>query len=261
MPGGAPAGAPRWCAVLLLLLQGAPAHYTAALLDEAVFDERVRTTIRTQSGAVTRLETVGREARWQVRAASGDAGIRVEAWYDSLLVWREGPEGRLTPDTDGLVGGRYRGRVSPAGRVQLTARPFVPPDVAEVSDLADAFATFLPLLAAAPLAVGASAGDSLGWRIVRRPDSAGADGPLQRFRWQRAVVDSLDRVGGDSAGFVVHSTMQEEGYLVWHPRRGPLAWHRDVQTDVTVPAEGPVQRAVRSRVVERLQGWRRSARP
>lgn len=258
---GAPGGAPLLLVASVLAAQGPPPRYTATLLDGAAFDERVRLTIRTQTGGATRLETVGREARWRVRAADSAGAITIEAWYDSLLVWRDGPEGRLLPDTDGLVGGRYRGTITPAGRVTLRDRPFVPDELKEVSDLGEALVTFLPLLPEATLAVGASAADGRGWRIQRRADSTGSDGPLRRFRWTRASVDTVRQVESDSLAYVVRSSVREEGHLVWHPALGPLAWHREVLTEVEIPADGAVRRGVRSRVEERLQGWRRRAPP
>lgn len=255
---GAPLGAPLLLVASMLVAQGPPARYTALMLDGATFDERVRTTIRTQTGGATRLESVGREARWQVRAAGLDTALTVEAWYDSLYIWRDSPEGRLVPDTDGLIGGRFRGWVTVSGLVTLGTRPFIPDELAEVSDLGTAFTTFLPAVPARALDVGGIRDDERGTRMIRRADSTGADATLQRFRWTRTVTDTLHEVEADSLGYEIRSTMREDGYLVWHPRLGPLAWHRDVVTEVDIPADGAVRRPVRSRVEERLQGWRRS---
>lgn len=242
----------------MLVAQGSPARYTAAMLDGATYDERVRTTIRTQTGGATRLESVGREARWQVRAAGLDTALTFEAWYDSLHTWRDSPEGRLRPDTDGLIGGRFRGWVTASGLVTLGTRPFIPDELAEVSDLGTAFTTFLPALPDTALDVGGIWDDGRGGRIIRRADSTGSDATLQRFRWTRTVTDTVHEVEADSLGYEIRSTMREDGHLVWHPRLGPLAWHRDVVTEVDIPADGAVRRPVRSRVEERLQGWRRS---
>lgn len=236
-----------------------PPRYTAAMLDGASFDERVRVTVRTQSGGATRLETVGREARWQLRAAAADSAVAVEAWYDSLLIWRDGPEGRLLPDTDGLIGGRFRGRIAAAGLTVVTTRPFIPDEVAEVSDLAEAFTRLLPMLPGSALAPGAVWDDGRGLRIVRRPDSTGAGAPLARYRWTSVAADTVTEVESDSLRYQIHSTVKEEGALVWHPRFGPLVWHREVVTDLEIPAAGPVRRPVRSRVEERFQAWRRGA--
>jgi hypothetical protein len=255
---GAPGGAPFLFVASVLAAQGPPARYSAAMLDGAAFDERVRTTIRTQTGGATRLESVGREARWQVRAAGLDTAFTFEAWYDSLHIWRDSPEGRLLPDTDGLIGGRFRGWVTPGGLVTLSARPFIPDELAEVSDLGTAFTTFLPAVPDSSLDVGGIRDDGRGGRILRRSDSTGADGPLARYRWTRTTTDTLREVEADSLGYEIRSTVQEDGHLVWHPRLGPLAWHRDVVTEVDIPADGAVRRPVRSRVEERLQGWRRS---
>ena len=45
------------------------------------------------------------------RASLPAPAIALEAWYDSLALSRESPETKLSPDTDGLLGGRYRGRL------------------------------------------------------------------------------------------------------------------------------------------------------
>jgi hypothetical protein len=235
----------------------APPAYTAAMLDGAAFDERVRASVRTQTGGATRIESLGRDARWRMRAEVGAAAIGVEAWYDSLSLWREAPEGRLVPDTDGLIGGRYRGTVSPAGLVTLTTSPFVPDELAEVSDLTRALATFLPPLPPAALAIGATWDDGEGFRISRRADSTAAGVTYLRFRWSRTSADTLTQVEDDTLRYEIRSTSREEGHLVWHALAGPVAWWRDAVTDVEIPAEGPVQRAVRSRLEERLQGWKR----
>lgn len=253
---GAPGGAPLLLWASLVGAQGTPA-YTAAMLDGAAFDERVRASVRTQTGGATRIESVGRDARWHLRAEGGGAAIDVEAWYDSLSMWREAPEGRLVPDTDGLVGGRYRGTISAAGLVTLTTRPFIPDDLAEVSDLSSALTTFLPPLPPAALEVGATWDAGGGFRISRRADSTAAGVTYLRYRWSRTSADTLPQFEDDSLRYEIRSTLREDGHLVWHAVAGPVAWWRDTVTEVEIPAEGPVRRPVRSRVEERLQGWKR----
>ena len=82
--------------------------------------------LEAETGLRRRRETLTRDGLWRVRGRPAPAGISVEAWYDSLALSRESPEGELAPDTDGLLGGRYRGTLSPAGRYTADARPFVP---------------------------------------------------------------------------------------------------------------------------------------
>lgn len=243
---------PRVALLCLLPLAGqepAP-RYAAAVLADAAFLESVATTIRTQVGAATRVESVGREGRWQFRTAPEGAGVRLESWYDSLRVWREADGARVEPDTDGLVGGRYRGVLSPDGRYTPAARPFLPAEVAAVTDLADAMLRFLPPLPPAALAESAQ-WDGDGLRIVRRPDSLAVGERLWRFRWVRQQVDTTREWASDSASYQVRTTLRETGDLAWHARLGPVAWLRRVTLEVEIPADGAVRRASRSRIEER----------
>jgi len=228
------------------------------MLRAVSFDERVRSTVRTQAGSASREEVVGREGRWQVRVATDSLPIRVEAWYDSLVVWREGPEGRLLPDTDGLVGGRFRGRLSAEGGYTSEVRPFIPDEVAEVTDLAGAMTTLLPPLPPVALAAGGR-WDGPGLRIVRRADSVASSVPLERYRWVRMAADTVRETGPDSMPWTVRTRLQEQGDLVWHPRLGLLLWQRTTTTELDIPVEGPIRRAARTRIDEDARGWRRSA--
>lgn len=252
----------RWGAFLLLLVAGwsqaaTPPRYTPAMLRAVSFDERVRSAVQTQAGAASRAEVIGRDGRWQLRVAADSLPIRLEAWYDSLVVWREGPEGRLVPDTDGLIGGRYRGTLSADGRFTPGTRPFVPDDVAEVTDLGGALTTFLPPLPRAALAVGGR-WDEGGVRIVRRSDSTVSGVPLARYRWIRTAADTAREGGADSLAWSVRTRLQEQGDLVWHPVLGPLAWRRTTIMELDIPVEGPVRRAARTRIEEEARAWRRS---
>ncbi len=114
-----------------------------------------------------------------IRARDTLGGVAFDAWYDSLALARGSPAGELRPDTDGLLGGRYRGLLGPDGGYTAQARPFVPDEVAEVADLGAALDDLLPPLAPVALAPGQT------WRgpstVIRRlADTAGAGGPLRR---------------------------------------------------------------------------------
>lgn len=78
-------------------------RYDAPRLACAVFEERVRTEVRAQEAGVPWEETGERFGRLVVRARAEDGAIRFEAWYDTLFVRHDGRDGRLLPDTDGLV--------------------------------------------------------------------------------------------------------------------------------------------------------------
>ncbi len=237
-------------------LQDAGPRYTAAMLAEASFDLRVRAIIRSQSGGPAREETVAREARLEVRGTADGDTLRLEAWFDSLVVFREGPEGRITPDADGLIGGRFRGTLTPDGHYRSTVRPFVPDELAEVSDLGDALQNLLPQLPPGALPVGGR-WDAGTLRIVRRPDSTSQGIRLERYRWSRVASDTTAAFHDDSLRYETRTRLQEEGDLIWHPVHGPLVWHRVSRIAIEIPAEGPVRRAVRTSVAEDAWAWRR----
>jgi hypothetical protein len=157
-----------------------------------------------------------------------------------------------SPDTDGIIGGRYRGVLSAGGAYTASATPFVPDEVAEFADLHDAFADLLPLLPPEPLEAGAVWRDA-GASIERLGDSTGADGPIQRYRLERTATRrdvSLD--GSDTLRIPVRQSTVEEGEFAWAPDRGLLSRSRTVTVETEVPAGGAVRVPVRSRVVQRL---------
>jgi len=245
----------------LLLAAGArqdgPPRYAASMLAEAAFDQRVRAEVRTQSGGATRTEQVSREGRLRFRVSGMADTLRVEAWFDSLVIWREGPEGRVTPDPDPIIGGRFRGVVAPDGEMTVQTRPFVPDDLIEVTDLREVLNTFLPRLPRVALQAGA-VWEAEGFRIVRRQDSAAGDARLQRYRWSRGQADTVEQGLTDSLRYQVRSQLEEEGDLVWDPTLGPLVWHRRTTMSMEIPAEGTVRRSARTRMTEESWAWRRS---
>src|SRR5688572_3504226 len=96
------------CSLFLVVLLQADAvpRYTPSQFSCSAFQEVVSGDVRGEAGRTVRQERLGRSGILVVRRAAADADS-LEAWFDSLLVWREGPEGRTEPDTDGLLGGRW----------------------------------------------------------------------------------------------------------------------------------------------------------
>ena len=88
----------------------------------------------------------GRRGVWQFRASAAADDVELEGWLDSLALWRRSPETTIRPDTDGLLGGRYRGGLTREGRYRSRVRPFVPDEVAEVAGMATALDDFFPPL-------------------------------------------------------------------------------------------------------------------
>jgi hypothetical protein len=215
----------------------------------------VRTTIRNQSGAAVVEDKAGRDGLFLLRAvpAAGDS-LNIEAWYDSLAVWRTTGTETQRPDTDGLLGGRYRGRLAPAGGYRSERVPFVPDEVLEITDLAPVMDDFLPRLPPAPLEEGRSYRDPRGWRIERKADQYIRGAPVERYDWTVSTAADSVPAGPDSTTSVeMVQRLEEQGNLLWSPERGPLLWNRRLVINARVPATGRVKRNVYSRVEQEIR--------
>lgn len=223
--------------LVLMLLLGAPQRpvpkYAPDMLECAAFREEVRTDIRNESGSVLRQETAGRDGVFLIQAARNDSGLILTAWYDSLNVWRQSPEGRSTPDTDGLLGGQWRGALTSSGRYSAITVPFIPDDVAEIADLRGVLGDFLPSLAPGVLTLASSRDGRYRWSIKARSDTVGA------------VNDTLE--------VPMRRESAEEGSLTWDPRLGPVAWERNITVTGGIDAKGPIKRGIRSVVMQRIR--------
>ena len=189
---------------------------------------------------------------WRVRARPAAGGIAIEAWYDSLALTRESPEGTLAPDTDGLLGGRYRGTLSPDGRYTAAARPFIPDEVAEVAELGGAMDDLLPPLASVALAVGQRWTDSDGLELRRLPDSVAGSRVVRRLALRSRSETDQATVRGDTTRIAAHQVTVEEGRVDWDPGRGLLRRARHLVVETSVPAGGPVRQALRSRLEQEV---------
>jgi hypothetical protein len=208
----------------LFLSQDATPRYLPSQLACAAFQEVVTGDVRGEAGRAVRQERLGRSGALVIRQAAADS---LEAWFDSLHVWREGPEGRIEPDTEGLLGGRWIGRLTPEGRWIVAQVPFVPDEVVAVMDLRPLLEEFFPLLPVAHLPVGAA--DSSGGSVIRRErDVAGA----HRYSWRlRRLVDTVAPIN-DSLEVPIRRDVREEGTMLWSPDRGPLRWERTISTTI-----------------------------
>jgi hypothetical protein len=234
-------------------------HYTAEQLDCSVFQEHSRARLHTQTGTRERRETLTRDGIWHLRARRAPAGLVVEAWYDSLALSRQSREGTLAPDTDGLLGGRYRGTLTPAGRYAAEARPFIPDEVAEVAELSGAMDDLLPPLPPVPLAAGESWSDSAGVELRRLPDSTAGRRVIRRLALHARRAADRATVRGDTAAVPARELSIEEGEVHWEDEVGLVRRVRRIVVETTVPAGGVVRFPVRSRleqqgVLERVGG-------
>jgi hypothetical protein len=204
----------------LIAAQGGPARYTEARIGCATFRETVETEIRTAVGSSAREERAGRAGLLRLQASAGDSGLEVIAWFDSLSVWREGPEGRSLPDTEGLLGGRWRGLLDARGRYTARAVPFIPDEVAGVADLRGILEDLFPLL----------------------PDSTLGEGAT--WRWSTRTSGDSTTIVEDSLAIPVHRESTEAGSLVWSWGLGPVRWEREITVTAKIPPGRPFPRGV-----------------
>lgn len=237
----------------------APPRYVPSQLECARFRETSRSSLETYVAGRARRETLGLDGEWRfrARAAPGDS-LRIEAWFDTLTVWRRSPDGALQPETDALIGGRYRGALSAEGAYRADARPFIPDEIAEVADLSRELDDLLPRLPQHGLAVGATWTDRAGLEVRRLADSAGADS-VSQFRSSLRRENREGALRGDSIPLQLRQSTREDGTFAWHARIGLLRRERRITVETYVPAEPRVRRPVRSRVeqvvvLERLAG-------
>lgn len=234
-------------------------RYAASQLHCARFREASRSEIQTETAAGAVEATLSRDGVWSLRARDTAGGVVVEGWYDSLALRRRSAGQEVTADTDGLIGGRYRWVLAPAGGYTELAQPFVPDEVAELADLTTAARELLPPLAPRPLSPGESWADSA-LAVTRLRDTVVAGLPLAVFQ-VRSRAESRETVPrGDTVPIPVRQTVEEEGRVYWSPTSGVVRRLRRITVDVTVPAGGRVRRPVRSRVEQQGELTRLPAR-
>ncbi len=205
-------------------------NYTTAFPHDT-FVERITSRVSSKTGSATHDRDISRITRY-VTSRVGDTLI-VRA--DSMAL-RENLVRVI--DTDGFVGGQWKLRLTSAGTAWVATYPFVPAELAEVSDPAPAMNDFFP---PTPPAIAAnSRGADLAHRAwERRADSAGA----QRYHWRAAVGADGAYSARDSNVAVMSQGSVDEGDVAWDVVRGPLRWHRQISTSVTSRVRGRVVEA------------------
>lgn len=226
--------------------------YTARQLHCSRFLEISESKIQTETAGRIRHQTSNRRGFWQFRTAPVAKEIALEGWLDSLTVSRRSAEITLSPDTDGLLGGRYRGILAATGAYTSKVRPFVPEEVAEVAGMATVLDDFFPPLPAFQLEVGKVWADSLGLTIRRLPDSALSGLPLFRFQLERKSDTRTTAKPGDTLSIPRRQVSEEDGSFVWHPLLGLVRRDRTIVVQTTVPVSRTVRQPVRSKVEQRV---------
>jgi hypothetical protein len=188
---------------------------------------------------------------WQFRAEPAKDDVALEGWLDSLSLWRRSTETTISPDTDGLLGGRYRGTLSQQGVYSGRARPFVPDEVREVAGMGTALDDFFPPLPPRSLRPN-QAWSALGVTIRRLPDSAMSGVPLYRFQLETRSTAAKATLEGDTLPLKLRQVSQERGRFVWHPLLGLVRRERRILVETSVPAGQSVRQPVRSKIEQRI---------
>jgi hypothetical protein len=227
-------------------------RYAASQLNCARFLEDSESKILTETGRREQEQTTGRQGVWRFTAVPDSAGVALEGWLDSLALWRRLSTTMVRPDTDGLLGGRYRGVLTPNGQYQSRKVPFIPAEVAELADMATALDDFLPPLPDQPLRPGQGWTDSAGLTVRRLADSGMSGVPLYRFELEDHRATNAGAVAGDTTPIRLRQSSEEQGTFVWHPSVGLVRRERHITIETTVPARGVVQQTVRARIEQRI---------
>jgi hypothetical protein len=246
---------------VLLWAEGSAGHaqsqegavrYSAPQLNCAQFVETAESDIQTETSGRILKQTAGRRGLWQFRAKPAVDGVSLEGWLDSLSLWRKSRETTIRPDTDGLLGGRYRGALSRSGTYLSQARPFVPDEVAEVAAMGSALDDFFPPLPPRPLRPEQTWSDSSGVTIRRMADSGMSGVPLYRFELEVRREARSNPMPNDTARLRLRQMSREHGTFVWHPLLGLLRRDRRIVVETSVPAGRAIRQPVRSRVEQRI---------
>ncbi|MBA2457411.1 MAG: hypothetical protein H0V43_00465, partial [Gemmatimonadales bacterium] len=245
-----------------LLIAAVPAHaqgtasplpgYSASQLHCTRWAESSESQIETVTDRASSQAAAGREGRWSFRAGDTTGGVALEGWYDSLSVWRRSGNGSLAPDTDGVIGGRYRGLLGPRGAYAVGARPFIPDELAEVAELGGALDDFFPPLPPRRLAPGER------WRgaetdIRRLADTVVAGRALLRFALEARRERSQTVPRGDTVPIPIRQSITERGEFTWNPSTGLAGRTRDIVVETAISAAGRIRQPVRSRVTQHIE--------
>ncbi len=231
--------------------QGAPG-YTAAQLHCTRWLESSNSDIETETAGGALHSSAVRRGVWSFRARDSLGAVALETWYDSLQLSRRASNAEIRADTDGLIGGRYRGLLKTSGEYVEIARPFVPDEVAELADVSVAAHDLLPPLPPRPLRPGQS-WTGAGLTLERLPDTSVAGRPLLHLRLESRLEDSTTVPRGDTVAIPIRQTTVEQGHIYWSPARGLVRRIRHITIDAAIPTGGRIRQPVRSRVVQDVE--------
>lgn len=228
--------------------QAVPIRYRTTDLVCARFRQSVETSLRLESGNRALRQNSGRSGLLVVTARDTAGGMLIESWFDSLMVWRVEPTGKRMVDTDGVIGGRFLGLLHPGGRYFRIDAPFIPGEIAEITNLTAALDDLFPPVPGTSLVVGQRWQDSTGWIISRQSDQKN----LQRYR----VVGNRtlnSRLGGDSLADTAQQVERETGLMLWDPATGLMRWDRAIEAEASIPASDELPHGAQTRVEQTIR--------
>ena len=231
-----------------LSAQAAPIRYRTADLSCVRFHQSVETSLRLESGNRVLRQSSGRSGLLVVTARDTAGGMLIESWFDSLMVWRAEATGKRAVDTDGVIGGRFLGLLGPEGRYSRIDAPFVPGEIAEITNLTAALDDFFPPVPGTSLEVGQRWQDSTGWVISRQSDQKN----LQRYRMlgHRTLHP---RLGGDSLADTAQQVEEETALMLWDPAAGLMGWDRSIEAEAAIPANAELPHGAQTRVEQTIR--------
>ena len=228
--------------------QAVPIRYRTADLACTRFRQSVETNLRLESGNRVLRQNSGRSGLLVVTARDTAGGMLIESWFDSLMVWRSEPAGKRSVDTDGVIGGRFLGMLQSGGRYFRTDAPFVPGEIAEITNLTAALDDLFPPVPGAPLVVGQRWQDSTGWIISRQSDQKN----LPRYRVVGNRIQN-SRLGGDSLADTAQQVERETGLMLWDPAAGLMRWDRAIEAEASIPASDELPHGAQTRVEQTIR--------
>jgi len=224
--------------------------------------QTVTSDVETLRGEVRRTESVVWNGDLVVDGRMDSTGsFELVAWFESLDVWRDAPEGRWAPSAAGMLGGRYRGVLDSVGVFTRSTTPFIPDAVGSVAALGKALDELWPPAPIHLPEVGGSVTIPLGWHLDRLTDTTWGGGSAWRFRLDRTDTTVVTVEWGDGLLAEGQSVEEEEGRLVWHLSLGPVRWTRRIRTTVTFPPTAVTTEAVRTEVRQNREFRRGEALP
>src|SRR5262245_56289878 len=228
--------------------QAAPIRYRTADLTCARFRQSVETSLRVESGNRVMRQSTGRSGLLVVTARDTTGGMLIESWFDSLMVWRVEQTGKHLVDTDGVIGGRFLGLLDAVGRYRRVDAPFVPGEIAEITNLTAALDDFFPPVPGTSLDVGQRWQDSTGWIISRQSDQRN----LQRYRMlgQRTLHS---RLGEDALADTAQQVERETAQMLWDPSVGLMRWDRSIEAEAAIPASDEIPHGAQTRVEQTIR--------